>query len=74
MGVDAMRAAGIAASLLTLCAVAGLPAGEVFAEPIPGLFDTGVDAGGAVLPAGSSEVHYSMTGPDPLRELIQHFG
>lgn len=36
--------------------------GRTQAAPIPGLFNTGVDASGAVLPAGVSDPHYLLTG------------
>ncbi len=33
------------------------------------------DSSAAIYEAGVAEIYdYSMTGPDPLRELIQHFG
>lgn len=40
-----------------------LSTGIVQAAPIEGLFNTGVDEFGLVLPIGSVEQHYSMTGP-----------
>ena len=47
---------GTLAASLSLAPVAS-------AVPIQGLFNTGVDGAGAVLPDGSFEVHYTLTGP-----------
>lgn len=55
----------IAAVLLV--ALALLFARSVFAAVVPGLYDTGVDASGAGLPAGSVDAHYIMiTSADPV--------
>lgn len=44
-------------------AVLLLHATLVRADPIAGLFNTGVDGSGTVLPVGTADPHYSMTGP-----------
>ena len=39
-------------------------------NPIPGLHDTGVDGAGVVLPVGSAEQHYVLTGPSSAPFVI----
>ena len=41
--------------------------------PIPGLFNTGVDDLGVVLPLGTVDPHYSMTGPVPSAMAINEY-
>lgn len=38
---------------------------SVLANPIPGLFNTGVDDFGSLLPNGSVDLHYDLVGPPP---------
>ena len=49
-------------ALIALTSFFGLP-GVTIAATIPGLFNTGVDDGGAVLPTSSAEIHYLAAQP-----------
>jgi len=49
--------------VLLALAQAFLAPGPARAASVPGLFNTGVDDFGAVLPAGSVDAHYAMVGP-----------
>ena len=48
---------------LTAALIVGA-AGRAEATPIPGLFNTGVDGSGAVLPAGTTDPHYTLIASD----------
>ena len=58
-------ASGTAVSLtISLC---------LSSNPSLGLFNTGVDNSGAVLPLGSLDPHYTMTGPESTAYVIQSY-